>query len=171
MRRNLPSNSSGMRPRVRRSMAVVSLLIGAKLPLRYGFSAAFVDGGDFAVVRLDIQISRVCDQDDSKTSIISPVPRGAALTPRAEPSGPRRRSRRRTRAARLMRELLLEHVLQRVFDIDALSALAPLPRAPVPGPSRAQPHAPPPAGAAGKDLPADVRACRRPPAPRGCANR
>src|SRR4029079_4027330 len=30
---------------------------------------------------------------------------------------------------------------------------------------------PPPAGAAGTDLPADVRACRRPPAPRGCANR
>ena len=37
----------------------------------------------------------------SMTSIISPAPRGAVLTPRARPSGPRRRSRRRTRAARI----------------------------------------------------------------------
>jgi hypothetical protein len=33
---------------------VLSRIIGAKLPLRYGFSAAFVQGADFAVVFLDI---------------------------------------------------------------------------------------------------------------------
>jgi hypothetical protein len=32
---------------------VVSWIIGAKLPLRYGFSAAFVQGADFAVVFLE----------------------------------------------------------------------------------------------------------------------
>ena len=37
--------------------------------------------------------------------------------------------------------------LWRVVDINALSALAPLPRAPVPRPSRPQPHTPPPAQA------------------------
>jgi len=37
----------------------------------------------------------------------------------------------------------------RVVDINALRALAPLPRAPVPRPSRPQPRTPPPAGAAG----------------------
>ena len=36
-------------------------------------------------------------------------------------------------------------------DINALRALAPLPRAPVPRPSRPQPRTPPPAGAAGTD--------------------
>jgi hypothetical protein len=35
-------------------------------------------------------------------------------------------------------------ILERVVDINALSALAPLPRAPVPRPSRPQPHTPPP---------------------------
>src|SRR6516165_7144215 len=42
IRTNLPSNSSGMRPRVLSSMAVVSRNTGPKFPRRYGFS---LDGG------------------------------------------------------------------------------------------------------------------------------
>ena len=38
---------------------------------------------------------------------------------------------------------------RRIVNINALRALAPLPRAPVPRPSRPQPRTPPPAGAAG----------------------
>ena len=45
---SLPSSSSGMRPRISRSKAVVSLVIGAKLPLRYALSSAPCDGASCA---------------------------------------------------------------------------------------------------------------------------
>jgi len=50
---------------------------------------------------------------------------------------------------------------RRVVDINALRALAPLPRAPVPRPSRPQPRTPPPRGSR--------RHSSAPPAPRAAA--
>ena len=55
----------------------------------------------------------------------------------------------------------------RVIDINALRALAPLPRAPVPRSSRPQPRTPPPAGAAGTsvDTSTPSRPCSPTPTP------